>query len=49
MRLINEQMWKAVVLFAFLGVACYVAGTRTKDYWHNFDDIVAGALIGKKN
>lgn len=32
------------LIFAFL---CAVS--RTRDYWHNFDDIIAGALIGSSS
>jgi len=35
-----------VVMTLLMSSAAYVAGTRTRDYWHNFDDILAGAVLG---
>ena len=26
--------------------ALYVAGSRTRDYWHNFADVLAGSVLG---
>jgi len=40
------RLWRILPLILFLGSATIVACTRTRDYWHNFDDIVAGAIIG---
>jgi len=39
-------MFKILVAFLFSFVATVIAGTRTRDYWHNIDDILTGALIG---
>jgi len=35
-----------VVMMLLMLAALLVSGTRTRDYWHNFDDIAAGAVIG---
>jgi len=35
----------AILLILFISAA-FVAGSRTRDYWHNFDDILAGAVLG---
>lgn len=40
------RMWRMFPMFVFLGIATVVACSRTIDYWHNFDDIIGGALIG---
>eukprot|EP01114_Cavostelium_apophysatum_P010281 TRINITY_DN2382_c0_g1_i1.p1 TRINITY_DN2382_c0_g1~~TRINITY_DN2382_c0_g1_i1.p1 ORF type:complete len:282 (-),score=22.70 TRINITY_DN2382_c0_g1_i1:516-1361(-) len=37
---------KAVLACLPLALACFVAVSRTMDYHHNFDDIIAGSLIG---
>ena len=29
-----------------LGSAAVIAASRVRDYWHNFDDILAGAVVG---
>ena len=29
-----------------IALAAVIAASRTVDYWHNFDDVVAGAVIG---
>jgi len=40
------RLWRIVPMIIFLGASVVVACTRTRDYWHNFDDIVGGGLIG---
>ncbi|EKX46947.1 hypothetical protein GUITHDRAFT_107299 [Guillardia theta CCMP2712] len=35
-----------VVSFVPFALAVWIAITRTMDYWHNFDDILAGAVLG---
>jgi len=37
---------KMSCMIALMISASFVAGTRTRDYWHNFDDILAGAVLG---
>jgi len=37
---------KMVVMLVCMGTAWLVAGSRTRDYWHNFDDILSGACLG---
>jgi membrane-associated phospholipid phosphatase len=38
--------WRFLPLLICFGGAGFVALTRTRDYYHNFDDIIAGAIIG---
>jgi diacylglycerol diphosphate phosphatase/phosphatidate phosphatase len=40
------RMWRISVFGVFFGLAATIAGTRTRDYWHNFDDILSGSVIG---
>jgi len=42
----KNSMAKGLGLLPFLLTATLVSITRTRDYWHNFDDILGGALIG---
>lgn len=42
----SHNMPKGLVAFGVLFVAAIVAGTRPRDYWHNYEDILAGAIIG---
>jgi len=37
---------KITVMLICEGSAMLVAGSRTRDYYHNFDDILAGAVLG---
>jgi len=39
-------MPKGFVAFLVLFVAVVVAGTRPRDYWHNYEDVLAGSAIG---
>jgi len=36
--------WTAMIIL--LGSASFISATRTRDYWHNFDDILTGAALG---
>lgn len=40
------ETWKIVVCFAPTFAAFFIALTRTRDYYHNFSDIIAGSDIG---
>jgi len=42
----RNHMWKAIVFFVPLFVAGLVAATRTRDYWHFFDDTLFGMVLG---
>eukprot|EP01127_Copromyxa_protea_P001756 TRINITY_DN1167_c0_g1_i4.p1 TRINITY_DN1167_c0_g1~~TRINITY_DN1167_c0_g1_i4.p1 ORF type:complete len:230 (-),score=16.88 TRINITY_DN1167_c0_g1_i4:94-783(-) len=42
----DNSMGKGIVGLLFFAVAAVVAGTRPRDYWHNFDDVLAGSIIG---
>jgi len=42
----RNHLWKIVVFMVPIFAAATVAATRTRDYWHNFDDTLYGALIG---
>jgi len=42
----RHHMLKALLVCFFIWVAAIIAGTRPRDYWHNFDDILAGSIIG---
>jgi len=42
----RHNMLKGIMVCLFIWSAAVIAGTRPRDYWHNFDDILAGAVIG---
>eukprot|EP01112_Ceratiomyxa_fruticulosa_P021995 TRINITY_DN793_c0_g2_i2.p1 TRINITY_DN793_c0_g2~~TRINITY_DN793_c0_g2_i2.p1 ORF type:complete len:317 (-),score=23.44 TRINITY_DN793_c0_g2_i2:172-1122(-) len=42
----RNHLWKILVFMVPIFAAATVAATRTRDYWHNFDDTLYGALIG---
>jgi len=42
----KNNMAKGLVGMLFFFVAVLISCTRPRDYWHNFDDILAGAVIG---
>jgi len=42
----RNGMSKGILVLLFATTACLVSVTRTRDYWHNFDDILSGGLIG---
>lgn len=42
----RNHLWKAIVFAVPMFVAIIVAATRTRDYWHNYDDTIMGALLG---
>jgi len=45
----NASYYKVLSFFScapFMFVAVYIAASRVKDYWHNVDDIIAGAVVG---
>jgi len=37
---------KVFILLILFMAAALIAGSRTRDYWHNFDDIFAGSALG---
>jgi hypothetical protein len=39
-------MAKGLLAMLYFFTASLVSSTRPRDYWHNFDDILAGAIIG---
>jgi len=39
-------MLKTVIAFGLFFSAAAVATTRTRDHWHNYDDILAGCAVG---
>jgi membrane-associated phospholipid phosphatase len=45
-RRADGAFWKVLILCLLWGTATLVAVSRTLDYHHNFDDILAGAFIG---
>jgi len=42
----RHHVWKAIVFMVPMFIAIIVAATRTRDYWHNYDDTIMGALLG---
>jgi diacylglycerol diphosphate phosphatase/phosphatidate phosphatase len=42
----RHHLWKALVFTVPMFLAVMVAATRTRDYWHNFDDTIMGGLLG---
>jgi len=38
--------WLVFACFIPVLLACWIALTRITDYWHNTDDVIAGALVG---
>jgi len=42
----KHNMTKAVLVGICIWSAAIIASTRPRDYWHNFDDVLAGAAIG---
>jgi len=42
----RHHLWKAMVFTVPMFIAIIVAATRTRDYWHNYDDTIMGALLG---
>jgi len=42
----RHHLWKAMVFTVPMFIAVIVAATRTRDYWHNYDDTVMGGLLG---
>jgi len=42
----RNHLWKAIVFAVPMFAAIMVAATRTRDYWHNYDDTIMGALLG---
>jgi len=42
----NNQLPLLLLCSAPLWLAAWIAMTRVKDYWHNYDDILAGSVIG---
>ena len=42
----RNAVLRATAVVPFFAVASWVAVTRTRDNWHNYDDVVTGALLG---
>lgn len=42
----SGETWKILVCFAPAFAAFFIAITRTRDYYHNFSDIIAGSDLG---
>jgi len=42
----KHNMSKGIGAITFLAIACMVSVTRPRDYWHNFDDILGGSILG---
>jgi len=42
----RHNMIKGILVCIFIWSSAIIAGTRPRDYWHNFDDILAGTAIG---
>ena len=42
----KPQLWRMIPVVVPLFLAGIVVITRTRDYYHNFSDVVAGSLIG---
>jgi len=42
----RHHLWKAIVFCVPMFIAVMVAATRTRDYWHNYDDTIMGGLLG---
>lgn len=42
----RHHLWKSIVVVFPMFVAIMVAATRTRDYWHNYDDTIMGGLLG---
>jgi diacylglycerol diphosphate phosphatase/phosphatidate phosphatase len=42
----RHHLWKALVFTFPMTIAVMVAATRTRDYWHNYDDTIMGGLLG---
>mmetsp|Transcript_6661 Transcript_6661/g.15549 ORF Transcript_6661/g.15549 Transcript_6661/m.15549 type:complete len:323 (+) Transcript_6661:116-1084(+) len=45
---LRSLQYKALQIACLLpaALACWIAETRIQDYWHNYDDILAGAVLG---
>lgn len=46
---VHHQSWGSLKIVLSAGptvLAAYIGATRITDYWHNFDDVVAGAFLG---
>lgn len=42
----KSSTWKVCVGLSPNVLAAWIAITRVQDYWHNYDDVLAGAIIG---
>jgi len=42
----KHNMLKGFISFVVFFVAVFISATRPRDYWHNYEDILAGAVIG---
>lgn len=44
--LINSSTWRVCLATLPALLACWIAVSRTRDYWHSFSDINAGSALG---
>eukprot|EP01105_Mastigella_eilhardi_P021609 TRINITY_DN5248_c0_g1_i2.p1 TRINITY_DN5248_c0_g1~~TRINITY_DN5248_c0_g1_i2.p1 ORF type:complete len:179 (-),score=35.89 TRINITY_DN5248_c0_g1_i2:166-702(-) len=42
----SGEYWKLLIVCFPQAVAVFVAISRTRDYWHDFTDVLAGSVIG---
>jgi len=42
----KHRILQAILVLVFAVAAGLIASTRTRDYWHSYEDVVAGALLG---
>jgi len=42
----KHKMWKLILIIIPIFSAWAIACTRTRDNWHNFDDILGGVVVG---
>ena len=42
----NGSLLRLCIALLPLVYACIIGITRTRDYWHNFDDVLGGTLLG---
>lgn len=42
----RNAMWKVLLTLAPIALAVWIMVSRTREYWHNFDDVLTGGAIG---